>query len=91
MPIGGEFKEQLLLQHEDACRAWRHFQMHLALLQVASVRPSQLIRQQDPSAYGPPDASAATSRRRLLQTPSLEPPANFTIFRGRGSSLDTCA
>jgi subtilisin family serine protease len=53
-----------------------------ALPGVASVRPAQPIRRQDPSLYGPSVASAGTSRRRLLQTPSVEPPANFTIFRG---------
>ena len=60
---------------------------HLVSMQVASVRPSQPIRRQDPSLYRPSVASAGTSRRRLLQTPSVEPPANFTIFRGEGSSF----
>lgn len=51
-------------------------------MQVESVRPSQLIRRQDPSAHKIPDVAAGTSRRHLLQTPNVQPPANFTIYRG---------
>jgi hypothetical protein len=55
-------------------------------MQVASVRPSQLVRQADlhpgTTSAAPAAAAASAATRRLLQTPLLPPPTNFTIYRG---------